>query len=107
MGVGILVRKRPVMAYLLLTFAISWGGVLVLGWPHGMPAKQGDFAAAWPVVFLPYLMGPHVSALVLTGVVHGRGGYRRLGSRLVRWRVAGGYLRDPVGADVGRGSVGA
>jgi uncharacterized protein len=107
MGVGILVRKRPVMAYLLLTFAISWGGVLVLGWPHGMPAKQGDFAAAWPVVFLPYLMGPLVSALVLTGVVHGRGGYRRLGSRLVRWRVAGGYLRDPVGVDVGRGSVGA
>lgn len=91
MGVGVVVRKHPVLAYFLLTFVISWGGVLVLGLPHGMPAKQGDFAAAWPVVFLPYLMGPLVSALVLTGVVHGRGGYGRLGSRLIRWRVAPRY----------------
>lgn len=46
MGVGDSVRKHLVSAFFLLTFAISWGGVLALGWPHGMPARQGDFAEA-------------------------------------------------------------
>lgn len=87
MGVGVWVRKRPVLAYLVLTFAVSWGGLLVLAAPYGMPAKQSDFTTAWPVVFLPYLMGPLLSGLVLTGFVHGGAGYRRLGSRLLLWRV--------------------
>lgn len=62
MRVGVGVRRHPLSACFALTWAISWGGLLLLGAPCGMPAKQGDLAKAWPIVVL-YPMGPLVSAL--------------------------------------------
>lgn len=52
------VRRHPLLAYIALISVISWGGLLVLAAPYGMPARQNTFATAWPIVFLPYLMGP-------------------------------------------------
>lgn len=91
MGARAWSKRHPDWAYFVLTFAISWGGLLVLAMPYGMPAKQDSFTKAWPVVFLPYLMGPLLSGLVLTGIVHGAPGYKRLGARLVHWRLAPRY----------------
>ena len=59
----------------------SWGGLPVLAIPHGMPAKQDVFIQMWPVVFLPYLMGPLLSGLALTGIVDGAAGWKHLGAR--------------------------
>ena len=81
------IRKRSVLTYFALTFAISWGGVLILGVPHGMPTTSEQFEQLYPIVFLPYLLGPVISSLLLTGLVEGRDSFRDLLSRLSRWRV--------------------
>jgi len=80
--------KHPVLTYYILTFAISWGGVLILGAPYGMPATSEQFQKVWPIVFVPYFLGPSISGVLMTGLVHGRAGLRELLSRLLRWRVS-------------------
>jgi len=82
------IKKHPVLAYFALTFAISWGGVLILGAPYGMPTTGEQFEKLWPIVFLPYFLGPSLASILLTGLVSGRAGSRELLSRLVRWRVS-------------------
>lgn len=81
------IKKHPVLTYFTLTFAISWGGVLILGAPYGMPATEAQAAKMWPVVFLPYFLGPSLTSVLLTGLVYGRAGFRELLSRLLEWRV--------------------
>ena len=81
-------KSHPVLAYFVLTFVISWGGVLILGAPHGMPTTSQKFEQLYPVVFLPYLLGPLVSSLILTGVIDGRAGFRELLARLTAWRIS-------------------
>jgi membrane protease YdiL (CAAX protease family) len=81
------IKSHPVLTYFTLTFAISWGGVLILGAPYGMPTASEQFDKVWPVVLLPYFFGPSLASILLTGLVSGRSGWRELLSRLVRWRV--------------------
>jgi membrane protease YdiL (CAAX protease family) len=81
------VKHHPVLAYFILTFAISWGGVVLLGSPYGMPTTQEYFQKLWPIVFLPYLLGPALSSLILTGILDGKVGFRNLVSRFLTWRV--------------------
>ena len=82
------IQRHPVLAYSALTFAISWGGfLLVVGGPGGFPATPEQFEALMPLAVLAMLAGPSVAGLLVTGVVSGRAGYRELRSRLVRWRV--------------------
>jgi membrane protease YdiL (CAAX protease family) len=81
------IREHSVLTYFALTFAISWGGVLILGAPHGMPTTSEQFEKLYPIVFLPYLLGPVISSILLTGLIDGKIGFRELLSRLSRWRV--------------------
>jgi membrane protease YdiL (CAAX protease family) len=86
-----LIKGHPVATYFILTFAISWGGVLTLGAPYGMPATGAEFEKLWSVVVLPYFLGPSFASLLLTGLVHGRAGFRELLSRLLTWRVGAAW----------------
>jgi membrane protease YdiL (CAAX protease family) len=82
------VKNHPVLAYFALTFAISWGGVLlVIGGPGGIPGNPEQFETLLPVVLLALLAGPSVAGILLTGLVDGRAGFRDLLSWLLRWRV--------------------
>ncbi len=81
------IKSHLVLTYYALTFAISWGGVLILGAPYGMPATEEQSAKVWPIVFLPYFLGPSLTSLLLTGLVYGRAGFRELLSQLLKWRV--------------------
>ena len=81
------IKRNPVLTYFALTFAISWGGVYILGAPYGMPTTSGQFAKVWPIVFIPYFLGPSMAGLLLTALVHGRVGFRELLSRMLKWRV--------------------
>src|SRR5689334_2506216 len=70
------VKRHPVLAYYILTFGISWGGVLLLvGGPGGLPGTPEQIERRiWPVV-LTLELGPPVAGLLLTGLVAGRAGY--------------------------------
>jgi len=72
--------------YYALTFAISWGGILVLVGPGGIPGTREEFERLYPVVILALLAGPSAASLLLTGLVHGRAGLRKLLSLLLKWR---------------------
>ncbi len=81
------IMRHPVLTYFAITFVISWGGVLILGTPYGMPATPDQSAKVWPIVFMPYFLGPVIASLLMTWLVSGRVGFRALGARLVKWRV--------------------
>jgi hypothetical protein len=86
-NIAAFIKRHPVLSYFTLTFAISWGGVLILGAPSGMPTTSEKFQKLWPIVFLPYFLGPSIASILLTGLVYRRSGFRELLSRFFRWRV--------------------
>jgi membrane protease YdiL (CAAX protease family) len=85
------INRNPVLSYFILTFIISWGGVYILGAPYGMPTTSEQFVKVWPIVFIPYFLGPSLAGLLLTGIVSGRAGFRELLSRMLKWRVGAGW----------------
>lgn len=82
-----LIKRHPVPTYFALTFALSWGGVLILVVPSGIPGTAEQSKMLFPVVYLAMLVGPVLAGILLTGLVDGRAGLRELRSRLLRWRV--------------------
>jgi membrane protease YdiL (CAAX protease family) len=77
------IKKRPVLTYFALAFIISWGAILIVVGPGGIPVSAEQFA----MLGLAMLLGPSVAGLLLTGLVSGRAGFRELLSRLFGWRV--------------------
>ena len=81
------IKRHPLVTYYTLTFAISWGGVLlVIGGPGGLPGTPEQADRLMGIAF-SLMAGPSVSALLLTGPVSGRAGLGDLLARLLRWRV--------------------
>jgi membrane protease YdiL (CAAX protease family) len=81
------INRQPVLTYSALAFAVSWGGVLVAVGPGGIPATPEQVDMQAPFIYLAMLAGPSLAGILLTGLVHGRAGFRELLSRLLTWRV--------------------
>lgn len=81
------IKRHAVLTYFALTFAISWGGALLVVVPGGIPGTREQVEALLPFVVLALLAGPSATGVLLTGLVEGRAGLRELRSRLLRWRV--------------------
>src|SRR5215212_5026392 len=83
------INRHPLMSYFAPTFAISWGGILIVVGvgPGGIPATTGQSEMLFPFVLLALFAGPSVAGILLTGLVHGRAGFRNLLTRMTRWRV--------------------
>ncbi len=91
-GIKAYIKIHPMAAYFVLTFAISWGGILlVIGGPGGIPGTPEQFQRLMPLAIPAMLGGPSIAGLLLTGLVSGRAGFRELLSRLLRWRVGAGW----------------
>jgi hypothetical protein len=72
------IMRHPVATCFALTFAISWGGVLlVIGGPRGVPGTPEQFETLLPFAVLAMLAGPSVAGILLTGLVYGRVGRTR------------------------------
>ena len=81
------VKSHPLLSYFALTFAISWGGFVLAVGPGGIPATKEQFTTIPLGAILAVLVGPSVSGILLTGLVHRRAGFRDLFIRMRRWRV--------------------
>jgi membrane protease YdiL (CAAX protease family) len=81
------IKRYPVWIYFIFTFIISWGGVVVFSIPHGIPTTNSQFEKLWASVVLPYFLGPGISSLLMTIIIDGKAGFRRLKSQLIKWRV--------------------
>ena len=81
------IQKRPVLTYYALTYAISWGGMLIAVGLGGIPANEEQSAMLLVFSYIAMLAGPSLGGILLTGAVDGRPGFRELGSRLFKWRV--------------------
>jgi membrane protease YdiL (CAAX protease family) len=81
------ITRHPVLTYFALTFAISWGGFVLVVGPGGFPGTGSQFDALLPFVALAMLAGPAVAGILLTVLLSGTAGLRELLSRLLRWRV--------------------
>jgi uncharacterized protein len=86
---GGFLERNPVPSYFALTFAISWGGVLIVVGPGGFPGTADEFERLLPAAVLAMIAGPSIAGILLTGLVHGRAGLRAFLARLLRWRVGG------------------
>jgi len=82
------IKRRPVLTYFALTFAISWGGILlVIGGPSAIPTPSEEAMELLPMAILVMVAGPSVAGILLTGLIYGRAGFREFGSRLIKFRV--------------------
>jgi steroid delta-isomerase-like uncharacterized protein len=85
------IKKHPVLTYYALVFAISWGGILTLVAPGGIPGEPEDVARLFPFTLAALFAGPSVAGVVMTALVSGRAGLRELLARLGRWRVGAAW----------------
>lgn len=81
------VKNHPLLSYVALTFAISWGEILLVIGPGGVPVNAEHFRQIIVLGYPAMLAGPTLAAIVLTGLVYGKAGFRELLSKLLRWRV--------------------
>jgi membrane protease YdiL (CAAX protease family) len=78
--------RRELLVFFGLTFTITWGiGLIALLFPVQLCEIFGDFSEGNPLFFLA-VFSPTLSACLLTALVEGRNGLKKLVSSLGRWR---------------------
>jgi uncharacterized protein len=82
------VEKHPALTYYALVFTISWGGILlVIGGPGAIPGTREQVETLMPLVLVALFAGPSLAGILMTGLVHGRAGFRSLLARMTRSRI--------------------
>jgi uncharacterized protein len=84
-------QRHPVLSYYALVFTISWGGILILVAPGGIPGEPEDVARLFPFTLAALFAGPSVAGIVMTALVSGRAGLRELLARIGRLRVGAAW----------------
>jgi hypothetical protein len=70
------IKNHPILAYFILTFAISWACVFVILGPAGIPLASEVSENILLFVYLAMLLGPTISGLLFTGFISGKTGLR-------------------------------
>ena len=82
------IKRHAVLTYFILTFIFTWGCMALAIYPGGFPISDEQLETAGALVYIAMLVGPAGAGLLLTGFLDGRAGFRKLFSRLIRWRVS-------------------
>ncbi len=99
------VKRHSVLTYFILTFVISWGGLLlVIGGPNQIAVVTPKFNELLPIVILAILAGPSISGILLTILV-GRKSFREFKLNLTRKVNLKWYLFVLLGALLAVGAV--
>jgi pimeloyl-ACP methyl ester carboxylesterase/membrane protease YdiL (CAAX protease family) len=85
--VATLIRRHPLLAYYVLTFALSWGGFVLVVGPSSLVNTNWQAEGKFLSAVIVMLAGPSIAGLLLTGLLDGRAGYHDLFLRLRKWRV--------------------
>lgn len=80
-------KKHQLIIYYLVTFLISWGGVVIVLGGYNQVSSE-NFAAPFLPLYLVTVSGPILASLVLTGICNGKKGYHELLSQLFNWQVS-------------------
>ncbi|MBN2039437.1 MAG: CPBP family intramembrane metalloprotease [Spirochaetes bacterium] len=80
-------KQKPLLMYFIMTFILSWSGILVTSVFMGMPTTSTQFAENGPVALIPLLLGPAIIGLLLTGLTKGKTGLFELKNRLLKWKI--------------------
>ena len=89
---------RPLIAYFLLTYSITWGLLLAFLTSKGFRFEDISLNDGF-VMFLCMLAGPSISGLLLTWRLEGRAGLSRMAERARRWRVQPAWLAVALGTN--------
>jgi membrane protease YdiL (CAAX protease family) len=84
------VGRRPLISYFGVTFVISWSAAFAIVAPkllHGEPIPKFSGILMFPAM----LLGPVASGVLMTRLLDGTGGIRKLFSSIVRIRVGMGW----------------
>ena len=76
-----------VLTYFVLTFAISWAGVLAVVGFDGFPGTAEDFQVLLPMVVIAMVAGPSVAGIAATALFLGKTGLHDVWLRLLKGRV--------------------
>ena len=68
--------------FFLLVFIISWGAIFLLAGPGGFPITEDQAVAMGMAI----LLGPALASIIFTAL-SGSSGFKKLFSRLLKWRV--------------------
>ncbi|MDE1938198.1 MAG: CPBP family intramembrane metalloprotease [Alphaproteobacteria bacterium] len=89
---GSVVRRHPAVSYFVITFTISWLGALAVAAPYLL---RGEALPRFVglMMFPAMLLGPCLSGIVLSRLIHGPGSVGKLFARMLRigalrWLVA-------------------
>ena len=81
--------RAGVLTYFVLTFAISWGGVVAVVGFDGFPGTPEDFRVLLPMVVTAMVLGPSVAGVAATVLFLGKTGLRDLWRSFRKGRVGG------------------
>lgn len=81
-------QYRSIFSYFVLTFLISWGGVLmVIGGFDRIPATSAQLEQDLPWVVLAFTIGPCVAGVGLTAFLDGKTGLQEYARHFLCWQV--------------------
>lgn len=87
MSANNLLKNNQVLSYFTLTLIISWGTILAIVGPSGLPAASEEAKQA---VGSCLLIGPSMATFIMTAMLEGREGFRQLLSRKMNLSQIGG-----------------
>ena len=74
-----LIKRYPVVAYYLLVFVISWGGILILiGGPGNIPGTNEQAGKLFVPALLIMFAGPFLSGILMNFLIDGKAGLSML-----------------------------
>ena len=81
------IKRHPMLTYLVLVLGISWGSFFALVGLTTGPGTGDEIARLMPPVYILMMASVCIPGIVLTGLIGGRAALRDLASRLLKWRV--------------------
>lgn len=79
-------QRHPALSFYAVVFLISWGGLLLLAAPGGIPGTSRQVETLMPLALAALFAGPSLAGVFMTGLISGKAGLRALLSRLLHRR---------------------